>query len=89
LISWTQFLRAQACGMIAECLDWVIIWNRRHLERVLTNYIEHDNTATPRRSINLEVPFPAAHAAPSPRNPPSRVERVDVRGLVHEYRQAA
>jgi putative transposase len=24
-----------------ECLDWVLIWNRRHLERVLSAYAEH------------------------------------------------
>jgi hypothetical protein len=30
----------------AECLDWLLILNRRHLERVLREYIEHDNTRT-------------------------------------------
>ena len=25
----------------AECLDWVLIWNRWHLRRVLSAYIEH------------------------------------------------
>ena len=24
-----------------ECLDWLLIWNRRHLEQVLAAYVEH------------------------------------------------
>jgi len=28
----------------AECLDWLLILNRRHLERVLRIYIDHYNT---------------------------------------------
>src|SRR5213076_3057125 len=33
-----------------ECLDWTLIWNRKHLQRVLTRYVEHYNTgpAAPR-----------------------------------------
>jgi transposase InsO family protein len=31
----------------AECLDWALIWNRGHLERVLATYVEHYNTASP------------------------------------------
>ena len=39
-----------------ECLDWILIWNRRHLERVLTAYVAHYNRARPHRGIGLEVP---------------------------------
>ena len=42
-----------------ECLDWVLIWNRRHLHRVLTAFVAHDNTARPHRSLDLDVPAPA------------------------------
>lgn len=38
-----------------ECLDWILIWNRRHLEHVLTDYIRHYNTARPHRGIDLDV----------------------------------
>jgi integrase-like protein len=31
-----------------ECLDWLLIWNRRHLDKVLTVYVEHYNTARSR-----------------------------------------
>jgi hypothetical protein len=27
----------------AECLDWTLIWNRRHLERVPSAYVDHYN----------------------------------------------
>jgi transposase InsO family protein len=30
-----------------ECLDWLLIWNRRHLENVLAAYVEHYNTDRP------------------------------------------
>jgi transposase InsO family protein len=74
----------------AECPDWVLIWNRRHLERVLATYVEHYNTGRPHRAVNLEAPLPAADPVPSCNNPGGRVERIDILGgLVHEYRQAA
>jgi putative transposase len=73
-----------------ECLDWLLIWNRSHLEKVLTVYVRHYNTARPHRGLNLGVP--AAQGEPTPANVAQieRIERVDVLGeLVHEYRHAA
>lgn len=70
----------------AECLDWVLIWNRRHLERVLSAYVKHYNGARPHRGIQLEVPIPR----PVPAELTGPVERVDILGgLVHEYQRAA
>jgi transposase InsO family protein len=40
----------------AECLDWLLIINRRHLERVLHVYIDHYNTHRPHRSLSLAPP---------------------------------
>ena len=40
----------------AECLDWLLIMNRRHLERVLDVFIDHYNTHRPHRSPNLAPP---------------------------------
>jgi putative transposase len=75
-----------------ECLDWTLVWNRRHLERVLTDYIRHYNTARPHRGIDLDVPVPAVvnrHAGPRTETV-GRIERADVLGgLIHEYRHAA
>jgi transposase InsO family protein len=69
----------------AECLDWVLVWNRWHLRRVLSVYIEHYNTGRPHRSIQLEAPLPPAAADPT-----APIRRIDVLGgLVHDYRRAA
>jgi hypothetical protein len=66
-----------------------LIWNQRHLERVLARYVEHYNAGRPHRGIDLKVPVPAlgtVTALPTSHD----VERVDLLGgLVHEYRCAA
>src|SRR6266566_512270 len=48
----------------AECLDWLLILNRRHLERVLRVYVNHYNTQRPHRALELRPPDPG--------EPPSR-----------------
>jgi hypothetical protein len=76
----------------SECLDWTLVWNRGHLQRVLTGYLEHYNTGRPHRGIALEVPVPAGALRPveSFTDPHASIERVDVLGgLIHEYRRAA
>jgi hypothetical protein len=40
----------------AECLDWLLILNRRHLERVLRVYLDHYNRARPNRALQLRPP---------------------------------
>ena len=74
----------------AECLDWTLIWNRQHLQRVLTSYLEHYNAGRPHRGIDLDVPLPAPAATVITLPVAGRVERVDVLGgLIHEYHHAA
>ena len=74
----------------SECLDWVLIWNRSHLHRVLAAFVTHYNTARPHRSLDLDVPTPAPVASVTTLPSAGRVERVDVLGgLIHEYRRAA
>lgn len=41
-----------------ECIDHVLIFGRRHLERVLRAYTEHYNRARPHRGLDLEPPDP-------------------------------
>jgi putative transposase len=73
-----------------ECLDWVLIWNRRHLDRVLADYVRHYNTGRPHRAIALDVPAPPAASIPARTDRVGHIERVDVlSGLIHEYRPAA
>jgi transposase InsO family protein len=80
---WMRTLRT-------ECLDLVLVWNRRHLEKVLAEYLAHYNTARPHRGINLGVPTAASEPVPASVEQLRRIERVDVLGeLVHEYRHAA
>jgi hypothetical protein len=76
----------------SECLDWTLIWNRQHLQRVLATYLEHYDTGRPHRGVGLEVPVPigALRAVETSTYPDERVERIDVLGgLIHEYRRAA
>jgi transposase InsO family protein len=49
-----RFVRTVRTG----CLDWLLIRNDRHLERVLAELVEHDNAARLHRGIHLEVPVP-------------------------------
>jgi putative transposase len=35
----------------AECLDWLLILNRRHLERVLRIFVQHYNVHRPHRAL--------------------------------------
>jgi putative transposase len=71
-----------------ECLDRVLILNRRHLDHVLRHYVAHYNRHRPHRSLSLEPPQerPVASAsAPSP-----RIDRRElIGGLINEYHVAA
>jgi transposase InsO family protein len=40
----------------SECLDWLLILNRRHLERVLRTFVDHYNGHRPHRALNLAPP---------------------------------
>jgi putative transposase len=74
-----------------ECLDWMLIWGRRHLERVLNEYVRHYNDERPHRGLELRPPS----SVDSESTPTSsvvavagRVQRRDrLGGLVHEYYQ--
>jgi len=72
-----------------ECLDHVLIYGPRHLERVLQAYIAHYVQERPHRGLSLAVP--AGNRTPQVRGTArTAVERRDVLGgLIHEYRWAA
>jgi len=68
-----------------ECLDWILIRNPAHLQRVLTAYTEHYNRRRPHRSLDLQAPIP-----PGPPAGDGAIQRVDLLGgLIHEYQRAA
>jgi hypothetical protein len=41
-----------------ECLDWLLIINRRHLEHVLRVFTDHYNRHWPHRALTLTPPAP-------------------------------
>jgi putative transposase len=72
----------------AECLDWLLIFNRRQLEHVLRVYIDHYNRKRPHRGLDLRPPDPDP---PQPTQPASgKIRRHDrLGGLMHEDYEAA
>ena len=71
----------------AECLDWLLILNRRQLERVLRVYADHYNTQRPHRALDLQPPNPDE---PPLRSTVGEIRRRDkLGGLLHEYYRAA
>jgi transposase InsO family protein len=74
----------------AECLDWLLIVNRRHLERVLRIFVGYYNSHRPHRSLNLGPPEPSARRLRALPLPTAAIERCDrLGGLIHEYNLAA
>jgi putative transposase len=47
----------------AECLDWLLIVGRTHLEQVLRIYVAHYNTHRPHRALALQAPAPVGRLA--------------------------
>jgi putative transposase len=71
----------------AECLDWLLILGRRHLERVLRAYAAHYNRERPHRALALHPPDSATTFQ---RPNAGTIDRRDLLGgLIHEYHRAA
>ena len=75
----------------AECTDRMLIAGKRHLRRVLGEFVEHYNTGRSHQGVGLDlrtpndpdnvIPFPA---------PPERIRRRQrLGGLINEYQPAA
>jgi putative transposase len=74
----------------AECLDWLLIVGRRHLEQVLRVYVEHYNRHRPHRALGLGPPVPPADPDTADEACRGGIQRRDLLGgLLHEYRRAA
>jgi putative transposase len=65
-----------------ECLDWMLVLGRRHLERVLRAYAAHYNEARPHRGLDLRTPEPRPDPLPPPADG-ARVRRHRVLGWPH------
>ena len=69
-----------------ECLDWLLILGRRHLEHVLRTYVNHYNRERPHRGLALQPPEASPLRSPGGGD----VHRRDrLGGLIHEYYKAA
>jgi putative transposase len=66
-----------------ECLDLTLIASRRHLARVLGDYVGHYNRERPHRA--LELTAPAGQLVPPRSARPPDIRRRVVGGLIHEY----
>ena len=72
-----------------ECLDRLLIFNRRHLERVLPVYVHHYNAHRPHRSLDQRPPN-LREPVRTPMSDLGRVRRHEVLGgLIREYKAAA
>jgi transposase InsO family protein len=70
-----------------ECLDWLLILGRRHLEHVLRRFVTHYNAERPHRALALRPPEGSNTRG---RLSAATIERYDLLGgLIHEYRAAA
>jgi len=74
----------------SECLDWLLIMGRGHLEQVLRVYLDHYNAHRPHRALELNPPAPSTRLTLTNEDQRGRIQRRDrLGGLLHEYRRAA
>jgi putative transposase len=73
----------------AECLDWTLVFGRRHLERVLRDYVQHYNEARPHRGLALQTPIGSRWPRVCDLRATAVRRRDVLGGLIHEYRGAA
>jgi transposase InsO family protein len=73
-----------------ECLDWMLVRGRRHLERVLRDYVTHYNHHRPHRAMGLLPPHDR-EGGPHLEGPrPGAIRRRPILGgLINEYGAAA
>ncbi len=73
-----------------ECLDRMLIFSRRQLERVLSIYVQHYNEQRPHRALDLQTPDPSRLASTHGQPAPTAIRRRDLLGgLIHEYEATA
>ncbi len=76
------FVERVICSIRRECLDYIVIFNERHLHRVLSTYIDYYHRTRTHLSLDKDC------SDPRPVMPP-RIARVvaipQVTGLHHRY----
>ena len=69
-----------------ECLDHILVFGERHLERILREYVRHCNKERPHRGLSLEIPEPQLTSNRA-NGEVGRVARLG--GLINEYHRMA
>jgi transposase InsO family protein len=77
---WVGTVRRELC-------DRTLVWNRRQLEQLLDQYVEHYDTHRPHRSLGQRAPNTREVVAYRPGRPIRR--HLTCSGLINQYRQAA
>lgn len=73
-----------------ECLDWTVVLGRRHLERVLSEYVAHYNVHRPHRALGLCAPVRPRERPRALGHGADRITRRPIlAGLINEYERAA
>jgi putative transposase len=77
---WVGTVRRELC-------DRTLVWNRRQLEQLLDQYVEHYDTHRPHRSLGQRAPNTREVVAYRPGRPIRR--HLTCSGLINQYHQAA
>jgi transposase InsO family protein len=74
-----------------ECLEQMLVFHRRQLETVLSEFVDHYNEHRPHRSLGQQAPRTVGKKPLRISDPdPGQLRRSDkLGGLVHEYRFVA
>ena len=73
-----------------ECLDRILVFGRRHLERILAEYVTHYNVHRPHRSLGQLAPLSMSPVSGPTFPDGTRLRRTEqLGGLIHEYNLAA
>jgi transposase InsO family protein len=84
---WQNPFAERLIGSIRrECLDHVIIFNRKHLHRILTSYCDYYLNVRPHLSLEKNSPIPRK-IEPKPKGRVITIPQIG--GLYHLYKRAA
>jgi putative transposase len=67
-----------------ECLDFFLIFNERHLRKIMKQYQDYFNHARPHQGINQRIP---CHSEQSQQNTGTIIAHPILGGLHHDYRR--
>jgi transposase InsO family protein len=70
-----------------ECLDHILIFGRRHLEKALAEFVEHYHAARPHQGFGQRRPGQPSALIVLPQSDMDRRDRLG--GLLHDYHRVA